>query len=375
MKINVLLKFTILFCLLVFFASQPVLAQTKVQAQGMATIHKNLVDIARSKAIDEAQRSAVERVVGVMISSSTEVENYQVKLDSILSESQGFINTYKVIQEEREGDQYRVTIEADVGVDRLKDKMEAFNMIMSRQSRPRLLVLIGHGKKKDDIAESAMVTYFLSKGFKMVDVEAAKGALARINLEAITEDPAAAAKVGHRYGAEVLIVGRSESSTSPFSIGNVEMKFNKVNVSAKAMKVDTAEIIATDSDTKSGPGMEDVLKTMTTEASEKVARTLADRIVDKWSYELTNTVTVKLVASGLKSRRELEKFKSLLSKEVKGVKEVNQRRYHGGRAELDMEVRGNTQGVADDVEAMTLNGKAVKVVEITPNRIEVKIGP
>jgi len=374
MKINVLLKFAIFF-FLVFFASQPVLAQTKVQAQGMATIHKNLVDIARSKAIDEAQRSAVERVVGVMVSSSTEVENYQVKLDSILSESQGFINTYKIIQEEREGDQYRVTIEADVGVDRLKDRMEAFNMIMSRQSRPRLLVLIGHGKKKDDVAESAMITYFLSKGFKMVDVEAARGALDRINLETITEDPGAAAKVGQRYGAEVLIVGRSESSTSPFTIGNVEMKFNKVNVSAKAMKVDTAEVIATDSDTKSGPGMEDVLKTMTTEASEKVARTLADRIVDRWSYELTNTVTVKLVASGLRSYKELAKFKSLLSNEVKGVKEVNQRRYHGGRVELDMEVRGNTQGVADDIAAMTLNGKAMKVVEITPNRIEIRIGP
>jgi hypothetical protein len=43
--------------------------------------------------------------------------------------------------------------------------------------------------------------------------------------------------------------------------------------------------------------------------------------------------------------------------------------------ELDMEVRGNTQGVADDIAAMTLNGKAIKVVEITPNRIEVRIGP
>lgn len=374
MNIELLLKIPLFFSL-VFFTSQPVLAQTKVQAQGMATIHKNLVDIARSKAIDEAQRSAVERVVGVMVSSSTEVENYQVKLDSILSESQGFINTYKIIQEEREGDQYRVTIEADVGVDRLKSRMEAVNMIMSRQSRPRLLVLIGQGKKKDDIAESAMVTYFLSKGFKMVDVEAAKGALDTIHFESITADPGAAAKVGQRYGAEVLIVGRSESSTSPFVIDKVEMKFNKVNVSAKAMKVDTAEVIATDSDTKSGPGMEDVLKTMTTEASEKVARTLADRIVDRWSYELTNTVTVKLVASGLRSYKELATFKSLLANEIKGVKEVNQRRYQGGRVELDMEVRGNTQGVADDIAAMTLNGKAVKVVEITPNRIEVRIGP
>ena len=69
-------------------------AQGRVQVDGMATIHNNLIDIARDKAIDNAQRNAVEKVVGVMITSSTEVENFQLKLDRILSESKGFINDY-----------------------------------------------------------------------------------------------------------------------------------------------------------------------------------------------------------------------------------------------------------------------------------------
>jgi len=74
-------------------------AQTRIEAQGAATIHNNMVDVARDKAIDNAQREAVEKAVGVMVSSFTEVENYQVKMDQILSESHGFINTYKVLDE------------------------------------------------------------------------------------------------------------------------------------------------------------------------------------------------------------------------------------------------------------------------------------
>jgi len=243
-------------------------AQTRIEAQGAATIHNNMVDVARDKAIDNAQREAVEKAVGVMVSSFTEVENYQVKMDQILSESHGFISTYKVLDERREGNQYRVTIEADVSVNRLKDKLEAVNLILSRKSRPRLMVLIGQGEKRDAVAESAMIKHFLSRGFKLVETKGVNRELSRYNLTVVADDAAAASKLGSRYGAEVLVVGRTEASTSRFTVNGVEMRFNKVNLSARAVKVDTAEVIATDSEIRSGPGMEDVIKSMTVEASE-----------------------------------------------------------------------------------------------------------
>ncbi len=350
-------------------------AQTRIEAQGAATIHNNMVDVARDKAIDNAQREAVEKAVGVMVSSFTEVENYQVKMDQILSESHGFINTYKVLDEKREGNQYRVTIEADVSVNRLKDKLEAVNLILSRKSRPRLMVLIGQGEKRDAVAESAMIKHFLSRGFKLVETKGVNRELSRYNLTVVADDAAAASKLGSRYGAEVLVVGRTEASTSRFTVNGVEMRFNKVNLSARAVKVDTAEVIATDSEIRSGPGMEDVIKSMTVEASEKLARKLTDQLINRWSYELTNTATIKLIASGLKSYRDLVKFKELITNDVKGVKEVNQREYRNGHVEIDLEVRGNVHGVADDIAALRVNGKAVMVQGISQNTIKVRVGP
>lgn len=74
----------------------------KVRAVGMATIYNNIVDIARDKAIDNALRNVVERVVGVMVTGSTEVENYQLKMDRILSESKGFVEKYRILSDRKD---------------------------------------------------------------------------------------------------------------------------------------------------------------------------------------------------------------------------------------------------------------------------------
>jgi hypothetical protein len=85
--------------------------------------------------------------------------------------------------------------------------------------------------------------------------------------------------------------------------------------------------------------------------------------------------TVTLEISGLKSYHDLSRFKELLSAEAKGVKQVLQRSYRDGEAELDVEIRGSTQSLADDIAAITMNGKTIKIVNITQNKIEAKLAP
>jgi len=104
-----------------------------VRATGVATINNGVVDIARDKAIENALRSAVEEKIGVMIKSYTEVENYELKMDQILSESKGFVNSYRIVSEGREGNTYKVVIDAEVGVGKLEERMEALALIMNTE--------------------------------------------------------------------------------------------------------------------------------------------------------------------------------------------------------------------------------------------------
>jgi DNA-binding cell septation regulator SpoVG len=341
--------------------------QDHVRAEGMASIAGHRVDIARDRAIDSAQRNAVERIVGVMVSGSTEVENFQVKMDRILSESKGFISSYKIVKEKKEGDVYEVTIDAVVETGRLKDRLEAVQLILARKSKPRLMILFSEQVQKDAIAEAAMARYFMSQGFKLVDA-----AVARKNrdVQALHDsaDPRQMTSVARHYGAEVLILGRVEETKKSFRMGDVEVQSSDVAVSVKVVNGDTGEILASDSKSRRGE-----FKTVTEGASVDLAKQMKEEILERWSSELTNTVTVKLVVSGLHDYKDLSSFKDILNTQIRGLKELHQRSYARGQVELDLEVKGNTQNVADDLSAITLNQRKVSILEMTQNSIKASL--
>ncbi len=358
--------------LLSFFFSLPFshIAQAAewVRADGMATIHKNRVDIARDKAIESAQRAVVEKAVGVMISSATEVENYQVKLDRILSESKGFINTYRIVSEKRAGDIYEVTLEADVGMGRLRDRLSAVELIMTRKAKPRMMIVMGAEGQKGAVAEAAMEKYFLAQGFRLVDEGSVRerASLERLSSAGVKE----IAQIAHRYGAEVVILGRVEVQTRTFRMGDVEVQSHEVTVTGKVVNGDTGEVIATDAANAKGDW-----KAAAEQAAAELARRINDEVLLRWSAELANTATVKLLVAGFASYEELLRFKESLSSEVKGLTQVYQRAFSRGKAELDLEIKGNAESVADDIMVMTVNDKKIKIVEITQNRIEARLQP
>jgi len=345
-------------------------ARNQVKAEGVASINNGRMDIARDKAIDNAQRNAVEKVMGVMISSSSEVENYQLKADRILSESSGFISSYNIISENRDGGVYNVMIEADIGVGKLKDRMMAMNLIMTRKSKPRVMIVFNQQSQKDFVAEAILTHLFLARGFKLVDSETFKRNSNFDRSLFSTMDQNILARFGHQYGAEVVLLGSVDVSSNAFNLSGIEMHSNKVIVSVKAINVDTGDVIASGSETSSAPGMKDDVKSITEEATSKVAKRLVADIFERWSSELTNTLTVKLFISGLETYNELVEFNDSLPDVIKGYREVYQRSYSRGTAELDMEVRGTTQGVADDLALITLNKRRIRILGITSNRIE-----
>lgn len=341
--------------------------QDRVRAEGMASIAGNRVDIARDRAIDSAQRNAVERSVGVMVSGSTEVDNFQVKMDRILSESKGFITSYKIVKEERNDDVYEVTIDAVVETGRLKERLEAAQLIMARKSKPRLMILFSEQAQKDAIAEAAMARYFMSQGFKLVDAGVARKSR---DVQAIHEsaDPRQMTNVAQRYGAEVLILCRVEVTAKSFKMGDVEVKSSEVSLSGKVVNGDTGEMIASDCKSRKGE-----LKPVTEAAALELAKQMKEEILERWSSELTNTVTVKLVVSGLHDYKDLSSFKNMLNTQIRGLKELHQRSYARGQVELDLEVKGGTQNVADDLSAITMNQRKVNILEITQNRIRASL--
>jgi hypothetical protein len=347
----------------------------KVHAVGMATIHNNIVDIARDKAIDNALRNVVEKVVGVMVTGSTEVENFQLKMDRILSESKGFVENYRILSEKREGDNYEVNIEAEVGAGKLQDRLQAMQLLISRKSRPRLMVVFNEAGQKDAIAEAAMSKFFLAKGFKLVDSSIVKKSRGEINVAVSATNEKALSNLARAYGAEVVIFGSVEAVSNSFTVSGIEMFTNKVNVSVKVINGDTGDVITTGNESKSVPGAKGDISRLTEDASCKLAGKILEDTLERWSSELTNTTTIKLVVSGLNEYQDLVGFKDQLPLVLKGFKVLYQRSYQQGTVELDIEVKGDIQGVADDLSVFVMKGRKLKISAITQNMVKANLLP
>ncbi|MCX7635177.1 MAG: flagellar assembly protein T N-terminal domain-containing protein [Syntrophales bacterium] len=352
--------------LIVLIAHSFAFGQDMIRSLGTAAIHGKAVDVARDKAIDNALRNAVEEKVGVMVSGITEVENFQVKLDQILSQSKGFVKHYRIVSEDREGDVYKVTVEAAVETGLLKDRLEAVELIMARKDKPRLMIVL-KGREKGDAAVEAIVSrFFIEQGFKVVDLSVKTGPA--VDFQALTANTKALSAVAHSYGAEVVVLLAVEDMARTFKMGDIEVTSHEVTLSNKVVNGDTGDVITTGSITEKGD-----FKTAVERVSLRSARLMRDKILERWSQELTNTVTVKLQVEGLRGYEDLAEFKELIRGQVKGLRRVHQRVYSQGVAELDLEVRGTTQGVAPDLETVKMADRKVVVTDVTANRISVKI--
>ena len=101
-------------------------------------------------AIKNAQRNAIEQVVGAFIKSSTEIKNYQTVKDEILSKTQGYLESYKVLNKSEKKGSWSVKISAKVAESKLEFELEELNIIRSKIGNPSILVYYLYGEEKKE---------------------------------------------------------------------------------------------------------------------------------------------------------------------------------------------------------------------------------
>ena len=153
------------------------------------TLYANTIEgvgygLTKDAAIEQAKRDAVEIGLGAYISSETVVTATSLT-DNIYSRAQGFVKTFKVINESKGPDgNWEVTISAEVTaiLDEVMQDEAALQTLLSSMNRPRIIFLVREENLIDnvptDFAETKLLSLFFDKGFDVVDrqlVQALKG--------------------------------------------------------------------------------------------------------------------------------------------------------------------------------------------------------
>ena len=384
---------SLILCLLfsfstLMYAQQQEEAQ-QVIASGMGAILAGDEVKAREDAISSALRNAVEQVVGTMIESDVLVENYQTVEDKIYTRTTGYVQQYDIMSTNKQSDNVlEVTIKATVKLSDLRSDLQAIGVLISRKGKPRTMVLIDernittnyHQLIADlNTTETTIMNEMMNMGFPFVDAVQAKKNIARDMAQAaIQGDAAAAASIATRLGAEILITGTAiskEASGAPAVVRNAGFKSCQANINLRVIRADDATIIAVASAHDRAAHIDEVTGgSMALEkAAKKASSELSDKIIKVWQQDVYSGTQVQLQVLNITSFSQLNTFKNSLTYYIRGVQSVNQRSFEGGSALFDIDIKGNAEQLASELDAKEIEGMRLQVIGLTANKVTVKI--
>lgn len=363
----------------------------EITAKGYGAIYGGDKSAARDRAIEDAQRKAVEQAMGTMISSESISQNFQLIEDRILSLSSGYIETYRIISESELDGEIEVEIAAIIGLEKIKDSLQAIQNLLRRVDKPKIMILIaeqsirkeetgGQGTSKGTatlsatslgVAENSLIEFFRSKGFQFVDRQALAGQIEIADPLVLVNDQKEIQRIANLTDAQVAIFGQAQARTA----GNVDgISSGQANISLRALKTDSGEIIAASSAHAAIPHVDPSTANSKAlaKASHQVSQKLMDQILKQWQSETSGIRTVSLTIQGV-TYSEVKKFRDWLPKYVRGVKGIYQRSVQNRTAELDIDLQGSAQNLADDLSEKKFADRSIEVLDLLPNKVSIKL--
>ncbi len=362
-----------------------------VSAEGVAAIQGNAKDIARDAAIEDAQKRAVEQAIGILIDSQTQVENYQLISDKILSQTKGYITHYSIAKESVDSGLLRVLINADVSLGKLTDDLSGIGILLGQMHKPRTMIMIAeqnighdwhawwwgtqHEQTDMGVVENTFVDIFTQKGFEFIDHAAAAKEIAVTPAYKTQDLNAQQAQIlGGQADAEVVIVGKALAKLYGDIGGG--MKSVQADLSAKAVRTDTGQVIA--AATTHAAAVNITPETAGIEALKKASQSAADQMMQKilavYSKEAGGTRSVNITINGL-NKTQFAQFKDVLKNQMRGIKDLHERSFTGTTAKISVDSKVSAQTLSDDLVLKDFGTFAVEVVGSTANSLELKVTP
>ncbi len=362
-----------------------------VTAEGVALIQQGAIDIARDAALEDAQKRAVEQAIGILIDSQTQVENYQLISDRILSQTKGYIRRYNIAGEVTEGNLLRVRINAEVALGKLSDDLSAIGILLGQMHKPRTMIMIAeqnigheiyawwwgvHGQQTDiGVVENTIMDKFTEKGFEFIDHEVAAKQIKVTSAYKVQDLSVDQVKtLGNQADAEVVIVGKAVAKLYGEVGGG--MKSAQADISARAVRIDNGQVIASAS--THGAAIHISETTAGVEALKKAASEAADQLLTKilavYSKEVGGTRSINITVNGL-TKAQFLKFKDALRNQVRAIKDIHERSFSGTTAKITVDSKSSTQVLSDELQMRDFAGFTVEVTGSTANSLELRVTP
>ena len=243
---------------------------------------------------------------------------------------------------------------------------------------PRVMVLVEEknlGAYSVSEAERNLAQQLIERGIEVVDTDLVKSSTSRDKLlHAATGGPNAAAAMGLKFGAEVIVVGEAIAKGSSTTVRDSNMRSYSAVVSFKAIKTDTAKIIATNSKSVSQMHVDDITggTLAIRKASDLAALDIIEKIVGGYDSSGNRSQPVRLLISNVYQLWQLAAIKKIVRQQA-NASDVVQRSFVSGVAEIDLQWKGGTSLLAEELTLAEGQYVQLRVLGITPGKLDLQV--
>ncbi len=356
---------------------------TTVKAEGVGAIQNNNHAKARDEAIWDAQRRAVEKGVGVLLASETMVSNAQLLSDNIYTQADGFVDSYKIISENKDEFLYYVTIKADVKKTNLAGKLAMLGLI-KKVGDPRIMVVIPETHLRtpipDPAGETEIIKNLVDNGYRVVDQKQIASIRNSEKVKKMAQgDTAAAMELGEQFDADIIITGEAFSQLQSVNVQNVNGLVScGARVEYRIIKVDNGEIITAGSANAAAIGMSEAIaaKESLRKAGELIGKggkdvygTKIDSLIPKIATAMLKKSSIQLVITGI-NHDQYTKIVAVL-KDERTIKGVFPREMSGSATRIDIDTDRNIEDIKKIIE--NIDGINLKIINSTKNKLDAKV--
>jgi|WetSurMetagenome_2_1015567.scaffolds.fasta_scaffold00209_15 hypothetical protein len=337
------------------------------------------------EALLAAKRNAIEKGIGTVLVSQTEIENFQLKKDQVITKTTGAVKSYDKISEGKTSDGlYEVKIKAVLSKNAMREDLAAFHILIESMDKPRTMVVIeesniGTSEPGASAAETAILQFLKDPyEFELVDPKASAAIRAsQEKMATIAGDAAAAARLGTQNGAEVIITGTATSREAAQMNQNLGgMLSAQADVTLRAVNCATGRIIGASAAHAAAVHVSAATAgtQAITRASQKAIKDLLDRIIKEWQGQQNNGAMLSLTISGVSTFR----LKNDLVQTLQGVPNVSAAHERNWDMQsklltVDVQYKGNANGFCTRIDGFKLKSGAGSIAVSGLNGLQVSL--
>lgn len=326
-------------------------------------------------ALLDAKRAAIEQGIGTVLVSQTEIENFMLKKDIVLTKTRGAVHRYEQLGSRKDEFGQCVTIRALVSLADIREDLAALRILLESMERPRMMVLI-QGKNSKAV-ETEIIDYLSSKEFDLVDpsmVATLQKQSVDLVRQAVAGDPVAAAKIGVDNGAEYILIGSVSGGLQKNDLLAGSGMFSaQAHISARVINCSNSRIVASKNARSAMAHISEdaalqgaVLKT----AQKLMDVQLFEAIITSFQDLVNNGQTLDVTVRGLKNYHQQKQVSSVMSA-LDAVQSVNKRSFSAQELKLTVMFQGSVDSFCDEVDGQKSGDKTMAVTGVVGNRIVV----